>query len=484
LELIKIISLLTISSILIGFGLNRLLRKKVNFEISLFQSFITGLIIIYLLVLTGFRLNSIIQGLFFFSLAASAYFIFYFFKSKNIIFSPVRLFLVLLFLIIAYFISVNILNAILYEPIYAWDARSIWYLKSKQLFSANGLNESAGINNYNAVNFSHPEYPILIPALGALIVTYIGYWNEYLPKTNLLLLWIGVLLAFVSLKTMNIISRILIFISLMILSPYMLSIGYMDVWLGIYISLSVLFLVEYSRTFRSEYLLTSLSVLLFCNYIKQDAILLTFSILSSFILLLLFAKNNRFIRYTLFKSLKSLSLLFILVLPYLLWFYYRIKWDLTSSEFDFGKLTEFSAYNTTFSKEKLAQIYGTMIVPIKFVKIFSVIGLMAITGIIYAIFSKFNNAFIKNGILFSVFPLVTILLFAAGMHILYCLSTHELAWHLRTSADRLRIHLLFISVPAFYAALGFYFYFPFKKMKKLLKKKKGKPSKLHKPKKK
>lgn len=66
LELIKIISLLTLSSILIGAVLNRLFNQKTDFGSSLFQYYLSGMIIIYLAVLTGVPLSFLLQFLLYF----------------------------------------------------------------------------------------------------------------------------------------------------------------------------------------------------------------------------------------------------------------------------------------------------------------------------------------------------------------------------------------------------------------------------------
>jgi hypothetical protein len=463
LELIEIICLLTLSSILIGVVLNRLLKQKADFNTSLFQSYVSGLIIIYLFILIGIPLNFLIQFLFYFSIISSFYFAYKFYKSGKIKIAPLQLVFLCIFSIIAIYISRNILTSIVYEPIVLWDARSIWYLKAKQLFFANGLNIHTGINNFNAVNFSHPEYPFLVPALGGLLAKYVGYWNEYLPKSNLIFLWIGLLLAFYSLKNMHIIGKLVIFFSLLIISPYQLTTGYMDAWLGIYAALSVLFLMEYIQFYKQEYLVSGLCCILFCNYIKQDAVLLTISIAGSFSILMFAANNKRFIKYTRRRIIKSMLLLVILFLPYLCWSYYKIKWNLSSSEYDFARLTRFSDYNTTFAKAKLALIYQYLMASIEYTKIILVISLAVCASIVYAIISKFSFRTIKNGIVISLFPVFASIIFGAGMFIIYCLSTHDLTWHLNTSADRLRFDLLFLSLPALYGTGGLFFFLPFKR---------------------
>ncbi len=453
--LIEIIGLITIFSILLGLVLNKLLRKKVDFEISLFQSYLSGLIIIYLLVLLGVPLNFMIYGMFYFSIIASLYF-FYYFRKKKIKFVSTRFVHILIFSIVAIYLSKDVILAIVYDPILQWDARSIWYFKAKQLFFANGFNEKTGIDGFFSMQSAHSEYPLLVPTLGAFIAKHVGYWNEYVPKANLIFLWIGVLLAFYSLKSMHIISKVIIFISLLIISPVSLTTGYMDVWLGIYSALSILFLMEYVDTYKVDYLISSLCCLIFCNYIKQDATLITLAILCSFVLLIFITKNWRLLKYSIYRMIKFVHLLLLLSIPFFIWVYYKNKWG-TTTDFDFWKLTEFSTYNNTFSNVKFDLIYKSMITPIGFAKIILILSLLSIVAIAFSRFSKLVKPVIKNGILRCFFPTLAAVFFAVGMHILYCLSHVDLSWHLGTSAERLRLDLLFISLPSLYGVGRLFF---------------------------
>lgn len=455
--LIEIISLISISAFLLGFLLNKLFRKKVDFEISLFQSYLSGLIILYLLVLLSVPLNFLIHGIFYFSITTLLFFVFYFYSIRKIKFVFPRFAHILVFSIIAIYLSKDVIYTIVYEPILEWDARSIWYFKAKQLFFANGFNERTGIDGLFSMQNSHAEYPILVPVLGAFVAKYIGYWNEYLPKSNLIFLWLGILFAFYSFKNMHILSKIIIFFSLIIISPYSLTNGYMDVWLGIYSALSILFLIEYVNTFKTDYLLNGLFCLVFCNYIKHDAALITISLLSSFIFLNLITKNWELLKCTLNKVTKILPILFFLILPGFIWIFYKNKWG-TKTDFEFKKLLQISTFDNTFTFEKINQIYKSLIIPIGFIEIIIVLSTLSIIAIAFSKFSNFPKQFVKNGIIMCFFPIISAILFAIGMHILYCISAVDLTWHLSTSADRLRLDLLFISLPSLYGIGGMLFY--------------------------
>jgi hypothetical protein len=84
---------------------------------------------------------------------------------------------------------------ILAEPIQNWDARSIWFFHAKMIYHAGSLTSSAGFQEHA---FSHPDYPKLLPALAAQVAHARGFWNEFLPKTSLLLLLVPAVLGYFS----------------------------------------------------------------------------------------------------------------------------------------------------------------------------------------------------------------------------------------------------------------------------------------------
>jgi hypothetical protein len=79
-------------------------------------------------------------------------------------------------------------------PLHGWDGRSIWFFHAKWLYYAGGLAADAGWRQPELA-FSHPDYPLLLPALAALAAHLAGYWNEHLPQLGLAWLALGPLLA-------------------------------------------------------------------------------------------------------------------------------------------------------------------------------------------------------------------------------------------------------------------------------------------------
>ncbi len=69
----------------------------------------------------------------------------------------------------------------LMDPLWANDARSVWFFHAKIIYYAGALRSDAGWLE-PAISFSHPEYPKLMPILAATEMVRFGYWNEFLPK--------------------------------------------------------------------------------------------------------------------------------------------------------------------------------------------------------------------------------------------------------------------------------------------------------------
>ncbi len=73
------------------------------------------------------------------------------------------------------------------DPVIVGDAKEIWFFHAKMIFYANGINQEAGFAD-PAVLFSHPDYPKLLPVIGAAVASIFGAWNDHLPKFSIALI--------------------------------------------------------------------------------------------------------------------------------------------------------------------------------------------------------------------------------------------------------------------------------------------------------
>ncbi|MBC7388433.1 MAG: hypothetical protein H7329_04420 [Opitutaceae bacterium] len=346
------------------------------------------------------------------------------------------------------------IKSVIYQPIVYWDSRSIWYFRAKQLFFNNGFSEALGICTEGCTtSFSHATYPILLPSISAFICFDLGIWNEYLPKSNLLILFFGLLLALISLKHLHVLFRIGFILIIIPINPIQLTSGYLDSWLGIYAALSILFLCEFIRIKKQEYLYSYLATSILICYIKNEGALLAICIMMGFITMLLLSKNKRFVKYCLLRTWKVKYLLILLVIPFILWSFYKTKYRYYDMDYNFGVLSNPQLWKQFFISEKYFMIHDFVIQQSNYIKIYISGVLVFALCILSIIVRKNNRQYLQEAMMIMAIPLLTSILFYLGLCMVYYSSLIELGWHLYTSADRLREHLIYMSIVTFLYAV-------------------------------
>ena len=119
-------------------------------------------------------------------------------------------------------------------PIFEWDPRSIWLFHAKRIFYDGSIYSVA--DNY--ADFSHNEYPNLVPAFSASLALLVGYWNEVLPKLSFLFMYLPpLILVYVLLKK----EIYIIFLSIVffIIGKFLFN-GWADGLVAVYFSISAL----------------------------------------------------------------------------------------------------------------------------------------------------------------------------------------------------------------------------------------------------
>lgn len=461
-SLISFYLLISVSFIFTGFGILSIPNKRIGFQENLFLSYILGITIFFCGCLLSLNLD-IILLLMYGSIPLFGVLIIYRII-KNKIYFDLNIWNIISLIIIiasAVWLFKDVFNQILFSPIYQWDARSIWYYKVKQIFFANGLNNASGYNTFFTKYGSHGEYPILIPFLGAIVAKYFNIYNEYLPKGNLVFLLIGWILALISLKNINVVIKLLMLVAFYLVFPIHLTIGYNDIWLAIYMALSLCFILSYLETKKRVYLVTGLFGMFFCLSIKNDASLLVVAIFSATVSVM-FLFSKRFIVYS-FKSLwTNTAFIVIALIPMLLWTYWKKKYELNYSDFDFSLLINKSLWSVTFASNKIDLItsYFRSVLDFKKLLILALLNGLVILIINYLL--KINSKMLKMELSILLIPLISTIFFYFGMIILYCISKNDLVWHLQTSVDRLSFHLVYINILCFVFSFNLLFYNPFK----------------------
>lgn len=128
---------------------------------------------------------------------------------------------------------------VLQHPVSEWDARSIWFYHAKRIFYAQSL--YAQLDNYPSWN--HNDYPTMVPAIAASVAKSLGYWNEILPRTSVVICCTPAL--FLAAYLFRSFAFLCLWISalLWVCGGYML-IGYMDSLIATYFAISCVLIAK------------------------------------------------------------------------------------------------------------------------------------------------------------------------------------------------------------------------------------------------
>ena len=466
-ELGEILGTFLCAVLCVGFIFYKLLIKQARLSSSLFLIFTTGITFFYTLLLLQLPLNYIV----FYCRVAAVLFLYYLiyttirakwtFKNRLIplLISGTLLSATLL-------LAKNYLKVIIYHPIMDWDARSIWYFRAKQLLHNNGFSEQMGICSGDCfTSFSHAFYSFMVPGISAFLSSGMGIWNEFLPKANLTILLIGLILALISLKHINILFRILMFVALISINPNMLINGYLDAWLGIFHVITMLFLCEYIRTLRKEYIYSCMSSLIFVNYIKNEGGLLVTCLLVSSIFILYFTSGKKFLLYTLGRIFQIKYLLLLNIIPFILWTIYKMVYNYYSIDYDVSQLYNLNVWVTFFTSEKFKLMYNYLIEQSNYLTLLVACLFTGLICLWYMVLNKYSNITFYSMLAILTIPILTSGLFFLAICTVYYTSLIDIEWHLMTSADRLREHLIYMAIIPLFYSLYTIKLFPFSKIK-------------------
>ena len=171
-------------------------------------------------------------------------------------------------IVIFFVISGIYLIKIATDPIWDFDARSIWFFAAKIIYFAHGLHGPSAWNFPNAY-FYHQDYPKLVPVLAAQIARAIGFWNEYLPKIALFALIVPAITFCFEFRG-RAWSVIILLLAFFGIPGSLLWTGYMDGFIGIYAGLGILFWLRTRETKSLRQMAVSvLSLAIVCS-LKEE----------------------------------------------------------------------------------------------------------------------------------------------------------------------------------------------------------------------
>ena len=393
-------------------------ENKEDWLNSLAFTFLSGILMNYLLILifqslkTSFFIGSII------SFFGYLFLINKLFKTKTkpkIERSGIYKLVGSLFILFLFF------SPILAEPLADWDARSIWFFHAKMIFSSGTIGESAGWT-HASVGFSHPDYPKLVPALAGQINYIVGFWNEFLPKISILILFIPTTIWIMTFAK-NSLSFLFLVITIPLgFYPWIWN-GYMDGLLAVYVSIALLLMGRYFHKSQKFDLISVFLILFVIINLKNEGILASIAIIFTFLIIhIIMIKIGPLKDYF---SITKRYFLFSLIslLPFFIWNFYKSQWGLTNDleiglsqtiQNIFNRLQD-GSYITILSRS-FSEMSSWLLI----------LGLLLITSVIR---SKTPD----KAVFFS---LLSTLIIFIGIFSVYLFTPNDLVWHLDTSISR------------------------------------------------
>lgn len=295
--------------------------------------------------------------------------------------------------------------ALISEPIVDWDARSIWFFHAKKIFFTQGYSEQ--LSNY--AEFSHNDYPPLIPAIAANLAVTFNMWDESLIKLSILLAVLPVIFLFATIFNNQ--YYCLLFLSMPLIANRLLYNGYMDVIVGFYLSSILIYLYYINNKKENNY-----------NSIHEMFLLLLLSISLSLI------KNEGFMSLVLlcitfcfnFKviTFKNLVILFVAIgFNYILWRYHLSVSNLHSDIFVEDIYSRFIGRITDFP-----QLFEIIQSPAKELGLFLIVYLLIFKN------SEQNP--------FHAAPITFVISYVFIIFLIYFITPYDLYWHVSRSSGR------------------------------------------------
>lgn len=311
-----------------------------------------------------------------------------------------------------------------------WDAVAIWNLHARFLFLG-GPHWTDGFSTL--IPFSHPDYPLLLPASVAHFWTYLQHDPEFVPATIAIVFTVStVALLYSAVRILRTKTQALIAAIVLVSTPSFLKVGvsqFADVPLAFYILASIVLLgVSDLRATGSRKLLFIAGAMAgLAAWTKNEGLLFFCALIAVRLGQVLCGKNGRSLRRDFLPILMG-AVPILLVIAYFKLFI-APPGDLFSSPQMLEKVTDPSRYwliARWFGKE-LFFFSGWKLVPLT-------IGL--------AIYSQLLGSEISRQYRSS-FSLSTLVLAVTltGYFAVYVITPYDLRWHLRFSLDRLFLQL-------------------------------------------
>ena len=319
------------------------------------------------------------------------------------------------------FVCLLFISPILSLPLTDWDARSIWFLHAKMIYLANSLGQSAGWQNLS-IAFSHPDYPILIPALAAQAAYVMGFWNEYIPKIALFFMLVPAVIWLFSFYRRSFCFGILILLIPFSFSKWIWN-GYMDGYLALYFSIAVLLTGRYIKQSQTIDVISAFCCLIVLLYIKNEGALLGIIGIFSTTLIILAKKKFISARQGFLTNWRYYLVGLMALLPFVIWDLYKRQWGI-SNDLEVGTTQFFSRIATRLSDG----LYQLIVVNL----FKQAAGSLLLLGSLYIVSIAQKKWIVKE----SLPALCVAFIYTIALFIVYLSTPYDLLWHLNTSIER------------------------------------------------
>ena len=323
---------------------------------------------------------------------------------------------------VAFFVLL-LAGPILSNALYDWDARSIWFFHAKMIYFAGSIGLEAGWQDPTVV-FSQLDYPKMIPSLASQIMYIMGFWNEYLPKLSLFLVFIPPTVWLVTFARKTFSYAFLVFLLPFSLFPWLWN-GYMDGLLAFYFCIALLLFDRYMQKGRKIDLVSSIACTLFLLYIKNEGNLALLVLFFAFAVYAIISKwpIRLKTRPTLAINWRYVIIGVVVLIPFVIWSFYEKQWGL-SNDLGLGTQASFQRLALRLSDGSLELITE---------KLFKYINASLMLLVLLLVSNLlFKRPFVRE----SLPAIIATSLYVLGMGLVYLITPHDLVWHLNTSTVR------------------------------------------------
>jgi hypothetical protein len=317
--------------------------------------------------------------------------------------------------------------AIFSEPLLRWDARSIWFFQARMIWIEGALRQQSGWN-HSSIEFSHPDYPKLVPTIAAQLAYLRGYWNEFIPKGSLFVMLVPLTLWVFSFWQKSVSFIFLVLTFFFSLGVAWLSNGLMDGYLALYAGVALLSFGRYLSERRDTDLYAGVCALGIAANIKNEGLLFDLCLITA--LLIIGAAYGEVSPTELARRVRTDSrlvrVLILSIAPTAMWTIYKNAWGLQNDLTEDPSAVWSRLLNRVSDGFSLRYVLGYLTT--RATSIWVVIGLLAVT----AIFSARQRFTLPRG---AIVAATASALYVSGLYVVY-LSSPNLTFHLFTSATR------------------------------------------------